>query len=65
MDSPDQNAFGLPAASITRTGTTLQFVMREIGAEFTGTLDAALSTIDGTFTQLGNARPLVLRRVKR
>jgi hypothetical protein len=65
LDSPDQNAFGLQAASITRTGTKLQFVMRQIGGEFTGTLDAGLTAIDGTFTQLGNSLPLVLKRVKR
>jgi hypothetical protein len=65
LDSPDQNAFGLPAASITRTGTKVQFVMKQIGGEYSGTLDAGLTAIDGTFTQLGNSLPLVLERVKR
>jgi uncharacterized protein len=65
MDSPDQNAFGLPATSITRTGTKLQFTMKQLGGEFSGTLDAGLATIDGTWSQLGNSLPLVLKRLKR
>ena len=65
LDSPDQGAFALPAASITRTGTKLQFVMKQIGGEFSGTLDAGLTAIDGTFTQLGNSMPLVLKRRSR
>ena len=65
MDSPDQNAFGLPATSVTRAGTKLQFTMKQLGGEFSGTLDAGLATIDGTWSQLGNSLPLVLKRVKR
>ena len=65
LDSPAQGAFGLPAASITRTANKVQFVMKQIAAEFSGTLDTGLTTIDGTFTQLGNSLPLVLKRAKR
>jgi hypothetical protein len=65
MDSPDQNASGLPVTSISRTGTKVQFQMKQLGGEFNGTLDEGLTTIDGRWSQLGNSLPLVLKRVKR
>jgi len=65
MDSPDQKAFGLPASSVTRTGAKVQFQMKQLGGEFSGTLDAGLTAIDGTWSQLGNTLPLLLKRVKR
>jgi hypothetical protein len=65
LDSPDQNAFGAPATSITRTGTMLQFEMKQLAGNFSGTLDAGLTSIDGTWSQLGNSLPLVLKRVRR
>jgi hypothetical protein len=65
MDSPDQGAAGLPATSISRTGTKVQLTMKQLGGEFSGTLDAGLTTIDGLWSQLGNSLPLVLKRVKR
>jgi hypothetical protein len=65
MDSPDQNALGLPVSSITRNGTALQFEMKQLAGSFSGTLDANLTTIDGTWSQLGNGLPLRLKRVRR
>ena len=65
MDSPDQNTVGLPATTIARTGTRVQFTMKQLGGDFSGTLDAGLTSIDGTWSQLGNSLPLVLKRVKR
>jgi hypothetical protein len=64
MDSPDQNGFGLPVTSITRDKASLRFEMKQLAGSFDGTLDAALSTISGTWTQLGNNLPLVLKRRK-
>ena len=64
MDSPDQGANGLPTNSVTRDGSSLKIEIKSIGGAFEGKIAADLSAIDGTFTQLGNAHPLVLKRVK-
>jgi uncharacterized protein len=64
LDSPDQGAKGIPATSITRNGTALKIEIKSIGGVFEGKTAADLSTIDGTFTQLGSPHPLVLKRVK-
>jgi len=65
MDSPDQNAIGLPVGKVGRTGSTLDLEMKQLAGGFSGTIDAALATIDGTWTQAGNSLPLVLKRVRR
>ena len=39
--------------------------IRQLLGGFSGTIDAGLTTIDGTWTQAGNSLPLVLKRVKR
>lgn len=64
MDSPDQGANGLPTTSVTRDGARLKIEAKAIGGVFEGAIAADLSSIDGTFTQLGAAHPLVLKRVK-
>jgi len=65
MDSPDQGAAGVPVRAVRRTGAKLDLDMPQIAGGFSGTIDAALSTIDGTWTQGGNSLPLVLKRVRR
>jgi hypothetical protein len=65
LDSPDQNAVGMPVTSVTRSGTKLTFEMKQLAGGFSGSIDAALATIDGTWTQAGNSLPLMLKRVKR
>jgi hypothetical protein len=65
MDSPDQNVTGLPVTAVTRTGAKLQLEMKQLAGGFSGTIDAGLATIDGTWTQAGNSLPLVLTRVRR
>lgn len=62
MDSPDQNAFGIPVTSIKRDGSSLRFEMKQLAGSFSGTLDTGLTTISGTWTQLGNSLPLALKR---
>jgi len=64
MDSPDQGANGLPTNSVTRDGSSLKIEIKSIGGAFEGKIAADLSSIDGTFTQLGNSHPLALKRVK-
>jgi len=64
MDSPDQNAKGIPTSSVTRNGAALKIEAKGIGGVFEGKIAADLSSIDGTWTQGGGTLPLVLKRVK-
>ena len=64
LDSLDQNARGLPVTTISRQGNTLKFEMKQLAAAFEGALNADLSAIDGTFTQMSRPLPLVLKRQK-
>ena len=63
LDSPDQRAFGIPATSISRSGSVLQFEMKQIAGSFKGTLDTGLTSIRGDWTQLGNTLPLEFKRL--
>jgi hypothetical protein len=64
MDSPDQNAKGLPVTSVTRDGASLKMELKQMAGEFDGKISIDLTTMEGTWTQRGNAFPLVLKRVK-
>ncbi len=64
LDSPDQGANGIPASSVTRDGSSLKIEIEKISGAFEGKISADLSSIDGTFTQLGGSHPLQLKRVK-
>ncbi len=64
MDSPDQGQKGLPTTSVTREGANLKIEAKAIGGVFEGKIAADLSSIDGAFTQMGTAHPLLLKRVK-
>ncbi|MFZ0961275.1 MAG: alpha/beta fold hydrolase [Terriglobia bacterium] len=64
MDSPDQNAKGLPVTSVTRNGASLKLELKQMAGEFDGEIAKDLTTIDGTWTQRGSSLPLVLKRVK-
>lgn len=63
LDSPDQNAKGIPA-TLTRNGDIIKFEAPAVGGSFEGKLDAKKETIDGTFTQFGKSSPLKLLRGK-
>jgi len=64
LDSVDQGAMGLPFDSVTVTDSAVKLEMKAATAVFEGTLSADGSTIDGTWTQGGMPRPLVLKRGK-
>lgn len=64
MDSLDQGAKGLPVTSVTRDGASLKMELKGIGGSFEGKIAKDLATIEGTWTQMGNSLPLVLKRVK-
>jgi fermentation-respiration switch protein FrsA (DUF1100 family) len=64
VDSPDQNARGIPVTSVTLDGSTLKFELAPLGASFEGKLNADATSVQGTFTQGGASFPLALSRAK-
>ena len=60
MDSPDQNAFGIPVDSVTYANHTLKMTLKAIMAEYTGTQEG--ESLKGTFSQMGMKMPLDLKR---
>jgi pimeloyl-ACP methyl ester carboxylesterase len=64
MDSPDQNAKGLPVTAVTRSGSSLILELKQVGGKFEGKISGDLTTVDGTWTQGGTNLPLTLKRVK-
>jgi hypothetical protein len=60
VDSPDQNASGIPVDSISRTDDKVAFRIDRLAVRFTGTYSG--DTIRGTFTQQGLDVPLSLAR---
>jgi uncharacterized protein len=64
MDSLDQGAKGIPVTSVKRDGTSLKIEMKQIDGAYDGKISTDKATIEGTWTQRGASRPLVLTRVK-
>lgn len=60
--SIDQGNQVIPVESIALTGTTVTFASPAIGASYEGELSPDGSSIEGTFTQMGQALPLDLER---
>ncbi len=61
LDSPDQKAFGIPATSASFENSTLKFAVSSLTIEYEGVLDKN-QIITGTFKQMGQAIPLILKR---
>jgi fermentation-respiration switch protein FrsA (DUF1100 family) len=64
LQSPDQGPQWIPATSIKRAGSSLNFTIDSLGVVYEGKIGADLNSIDGTFTQGGNPLPLALKRIK-
>jgi len=64
MQSPDQSPVWMPVTAVKRNGSSLTIEIKGIGAVFEGKIADGEASIDGTFTQMGNAMPLALERVK-
>lgn len=63
MDSPDQGAMGISVESIVlRADRSVTLRCSAVRGEFTGTLNADGSEIDGTWRQGGQEFPLLLMR---
>lgn len=61
MDSPDQQAFGIPATSTTFENSTLKIAVESLTIEYEGVLDKN-QVITGTYKQMGQSVPLILKR---
>ena len=62
LDSPDQQAFGIPAGSIKRTGDHVSLSLAALRVDYEADLKDGGQTLAGTFTQAGQAFPLTLAR---
>lgn len=61
MDSPDQNAKGIPVSSVSFTAPSLKLEIKQAGVVYEGTLNAE-NVFKGTFKQAGQSLPLDLGR---
>ena len=60
LDSPDQNAFGIPLTEVAAEGGVLSFQVQPLSASYVGRWDASAGAWNGTFTQARQVLPLVL-----
>ena len=64
LDSLDQDAKGIPATCVTRTGATLKIEFKQLAGAFEGSIYKGPASITGTWTQMGTSNPLVLAPAK-
>jgi uncharacterized protein len=62
LDSPDQGVYGIEAASLVRTGSTLKIEVPSVNALYEAKVSADYRTIAGTWSQGGASLPLVFHR---
>ncbi|HEY6943897.1 MAG TPA: alpha/beta hydrolase, partial [Candidatus Acidoferrum sp.] len=62
LDSPDMGIGGLPAVKVSQKLNVFHFEIPVVDGVFEGTLNAAKSSIDGTWTQGGITRNLKFQR---
>lgn len=62
LDSPDQNAFGIPVSDFKQTDDSVSFKLAIASAVFAGTLDRNNQKIKGIWTQRGTEYPLNLSK---
>lgn len=62
LDSPDQNATGLPVTTITRDGERLKFEMKQLAGSYEGVINRELTKIDGPWSQGGGVATLIFSR---
>ncbi len=64
LDSVDQGANGIPVGGVTRKESSIRFDVPVVAGTFDAKISADGSRMEGTWSQGGNALPLVLQRVK-
>jgi serine-type D-Ala-D-Ala carboxypeptidase/endopeptidase len=62
LDSLDQKASGIPCTVAEMKGDKLSIDVPKVGGKLSGTISADGKTLTGTWTQGGNALPLVMER---
>lgn len=62
LDSPDQNAFGIPVSDFLQKNNSISFKLGIASATFNGILDRSNLTIKGTWTQRGIDYPINLTK---
>ena len=62
LDSPDQNANGIPISSIDQTGAGVKLEIASIGGSYEGKMSASGMEIAGDWKQGGGVLPLDLKR---
>jgi hypothetical protein len=64
LDSPDQNATGIPVTTITYKEPALHFESEPIKGSYDGKMNKENAEIAGDWSQSGATLPLVFKRVK-
>ena len=64
IDSPDQNATGLPVSSVELSGSSIKLESKRLNAIYEGKISSDFATLDGTWKQGAGEWPLLLKRVK-
>ena len=64
MQSPDQSSVWISASKVKRDGSKLTIEITSIGVVYECNISADLTSIEGSFTQMGNPLPLKLKRIK-
>lgn len=62
MDSPDQNAFGIPVENTSFENSILTIELPKLKIKYTGNSNTEFSEINGKFNQNGTEFPLILNR---
>ena len=62
LDSPDQNAMGLPLTDVVQTGSAVEFQLRLVNGGFKGTLNKEATQMAGEWSQGGGSVPLTLKK---
>lgn len=62
LDSPDQKASNIPAASVSLKEDTFSFELSALGASYSGKIDKTTMVSKGTFSQGGMELPLDLKK---
>src|SRR5271165_3317320 len=60
LDSPNQNAYGIPVDTVTESGNALRFAIAHLDLSYNGTISG--NTIAGTLVQRGVSAPLTLQK---
>ena len=61
LDSPDQNAFGIPITSVKLDGKKVTITQTDLGIEYKGEVKDK-SLIEGIFTQMGQSFDMNLKK---